>query len=38
MSGAMIRLLLVAAVLLAPAACGRKGDLVPPSEAAQAAR
>ncbi len=26
----MIRLILIVAILLAPAACGRKGDPVPP--------
>lgn len=34
----MIRILLVAAILLAPAACGRKGDPVPPSLADQVLR
>ncbi|SOH94055.1 hypothetical protein SAMN06273572_10382 [Monaibacterium marinum] len=29
----MIRVLIIAAILLAPAACGRKGDLVSPSQA-----
>lgn len=29
----MIRILIVAALLTAPAACGRKGDPLPPSEA-----
>lgn len=31
----MIRILLIATILLVPAACGRKGDLVPPSQAVQ---